>query len=468
MTCGERLCLVGLLLGMLLLGLPAPPIGAETFNSGSTGADGAFNPPGSVPAGTTVNGSTYTVPLPATGIYNFTTINVASGLTVTFARNAANTPVFLLATGNITITGTIDVSGSVAPSGGFQPGRGGPGGFDGGIGADGLTTNLGGAGLGPGGGGGGTANGLGGAPGGYGTAGQAGYYLYCASGAGPAYGSSLLRPILGGSGGGGASGSLGVGYGGGGGGGGGAVQIASSTQITLTGTIRANGGNGGGGSGQSYQGGPGSGGAIRLTAPTITITNGFLYAQGGSSCGSGGAGRIRLEGSTVTYSGQVNPMPSVSLPQPVFPGTGMPALAISTIGGITVPPNPAGSALQPPDVLLPVGTANPVPVLLTASNVSVGATVQVVAIPQNGAPTTATCSLAGTLASTTCTANLNISLPQTNVVTASATFPLLASAGEGPLYVEGEEVTHVKVAAVLGGPSTATYLTRSGREVAAP
>ncbi len=461
-----HLCLAGLVLGMALLGLPAPPAGAQAFNSGSTGADGPFNPPGSVPAGTTVSGSTYTVPLPATGIYNFTTINVANGLTVTFARNAANTPVILLATGNIAVAGTIDVSGSSAPSNTFQPGRGGPGGFDGGVGGDGLTTNLGGSGLGPGGGSGGTANGVGGGAAGYGSAGQ--NFSGCASGGG-SYGSSLLRPVVGGSGGGGASGTIGTGYGGGGGGGGGAIQLASSTQITLTGTIRANGGNGSTGVGY---GGGGSGGAIRLTAPTVT-TSGYMYAQGGSGwCTNqytyGATGRIRLEGTTVTFYATASPLPTTGLPQPVFPATGMPTLVISTIGGIAVPANPAGSALQPPDVLLPVGTANPVPILLTASNVAVGTTVQIVATPQNGTTTTATCTLAGTLASTTCTVNLNISLTQTNVVTASATFPLLSSAGGGPLYVEGEEVVYVKVAAVLGEPSAVTYFTQSGREVAAP
>jgi hypothetical protein len=32
--------------------------------------------------------------------------------------------------------------------------------------------------------------------------------------------------------------------------------------------------------------------------------------------------------------------------------------------------------------------------------------------------------------------------------------------------VEGEEVTHVRLVATLGGPSTMSYLTRSGREIA--
>jgi hypothetical protein len=53
------------------------------------------------------------------------------------------------------------------------------------------------------------------------------------------------------------------------------------------------------------------------------------------------------------------------------------------------------------------------------------------------------------------------------VLTAAATFPLVASAGSGPLFAEGEEVKWVRVAATFGGPSTVTYLTASGKEVPA-
>ncbi len=53
------------------------------------------------------------------------------------------------------------------------------------------------------------------------------------------------------------------------------------------------------------------------------------------------------------------------------------------------------------------------------------------------------------------------------VLTASATFPLVASAGSGPIYAEGEEGKWVRVASALGGPSTVTYITASGKEVPA-
>jgi hypothetical protein len=45
---------------------------------------------------------------------------------------------------------------------------------------------------------------------------------------------------------------------------------------------------------------------------------------------------------------------------------------------------------------------------------------------------------------------------------------LVASSGSGPLYVEGEEVTHIRVAAVFGGHTQVSYRTKSGREIALP
>src|SRR5437773_11728865 len=86
--------------------LPRTPAVAQTFNSGSTGADGAFNPPADI-----------TLALPPSGVFNFTTINIPRGVTVRFRRNAANTPVTMLASGDVTIAGTIDVSGSQAGGG---------------------------------------------------------------------------------------------------------------------------------------------------------------------------------------------------------------------------------------------------------------------------------------------------------------------------------------------------------------
>ena len=111
-------------------------LNAQTFGftSGSTGVNGAF-PPSAVPDGTssiTINmnngqvtflpDNTVTV-LPNTpsggfsnGIFNFTTFNLASGITASFIRHVNNTPVTILATGDITIDGVIDVSGEAGKS----------------------------------------------------------------------------------------------------------------------------------------------------------------------------------------------------------------------------------------------------------------------------------------------------------------------------------------------------------------
>jgi len=286
----SRGSVASILLGASLLLLPTMSA-AQSFSSGSTGADGPFNPPANVPPGTTVNGSTYTVPLPPSGIFNFTTITVTSGITVTFTRNAANTPVILLATGTVTLTGTLEVSGSPGGSLG-RPGLGGPGGFEGGKGADGVTLNLGGYGLGPGGGSPGRDSQAGGGGGGYATAGQGGGVCTNCSvvgipgAGGPAYGNPALRPILGGSGGAGGGTTLGGGYAGGGGGG--AVVLASSTSIALgtasTDVIRATGGVGGNG------GGGGAGGAIRVIAPSISGAGYLRVGRGNGGQYFGGYG----------------------------------------------------------------------------------------------------------------------------------------------------------------------------------
>src|SRR5262245_49225839 len=135
------------MLKLILCLVPTAFIGpvaiGQPFDAGSTGADGVLN----VTSNRTLN-------VPPDGVFNFTTITVAAGTTLTFNRNALNTPVYLLAQSNVTINGTIDVSGTSGNSTG--PGRGGPGGFDGGY--PGLDANTPpGSGLGPGGAAGGIA-----------------------------------------------------------------------------------------------------------------------------------------------------------------------------------------------------------------------------------------------------------------------------------------------------------------------
>ncbi len=169
----------------------------DNFDSGSTGTDG----PISISADTVMT-------LPADGIINATTLTVDAGFTLSFTRNDFNTPVYILATGLVTVNGDIQVNGSEGSR--VVGGVGGQGGFDGGApGSDGSSP---GDGRGPGGGLSGEnnthlANGAG-----------SGSYGHVSNDStstreGATYGSPLLIPMIGGSGGGGITGA--PGYGGG-------------------------------------------------------------------------------------------------------------------------------------------------------------------------------------------------------------------------------------------------------------
>src|SRR5512135_2438605 len=187
----KRILWLFILLTFTLLKIPQ----SEGFNSGSTGADGAFNP--------TANTVLQT---PADGIFNFTTINIPTGVKVTFIKNASNTPVYILATGDVNVLGTISVDGGLCNM--TTPGVGGPGAFDGGL--RGTPAVSGGAGQGPGGGNPGIGavdgninyGGFGGG-GGFGTKGANGPYggsSQSASGTGGStYGNNQIIPMIGGS-----------------------------------------------------------------------------------------------------------------------------------------------------------------------------------------------------------------------------------------------------------------------------
>ncbi len=458
---------------------------AVAFNSGSTGADGAFNP--------TVNTQ---VQLPDSGIFNYTTVNIPTGVTVTYKKNTTNTPVVILATGNITITGTIDISGTTATNVGAAgdgnlgddgvPGLGGPGGYDGGRGgAVGATPGRGGNGFGPGGGAGGAfapdnvvcINGTvphGGGGGGFGSAGAANRIGSAAGGA--AYGTSQLLPLIGGSGAGGGAGYIGFG-GSGGGGGGGAILIASTGTLNIAGAIQANAGASGVSSGQNSggTGGGGSGGAIRLLATTIA-GNGTLNAVGSgpnvnanSGCfngGAGGAGRVRLEAESITRTAASNPaFPQVTAPTTVFVA-GLPTLRITSVAGVTAPATPTGNA----DIVLPATTANPVTVTLATTGVPVGNTVSLTVVP---AAANAVSVISPALSGTTdnATTSVSVTLPSgPSVLQATTTYTVVASLGDllGNQFAKGERVERVTLVAGTKGPSTIKLTTVSGKEYTIP
>ena len=471
-----------------LMGLAAPALAA--FDSGSACVNpadpnclGAFNP--------TIN---TTVTLPPDGILNYTTVNIPSGVTVSFKKNAANTPVVIRASGNVTIAGTISVSAQTTPTptgiagdgvlgDDGQPGTGGPGGFDGGPGGlgpvlGGTDGASGGAGKGPGGGQStvgriSNGNGYGGGGGGFNGAGANSWNNAAVGGS--AYGQWSLLPLIGGSGGGG--GGAGATFSGaGGGGGGGAIMIASSGTIYVSGYIYADGGAGGTSDGTycGGAGGSGAGGAIRLVAEKLDRGGaGYLYARGangtGSCYGNGGAGAagyIRLESNVITNwnTGYSNPAYSYTLPGKLFVPNS-PTLTITgiTVGGSTqaVPANPTGVA----DVTLPQGTTTAT-VQLTGTNIPIGTTVTVYAIPSTGA--TRSSSLSSALsgasdAATTATATVTLK-DGNNVLLASATYTVTELVAMNLPRFGGEYVAKIRVDSDMAGSSTVTYITASGKE----
>jgi hypothetical protein len=470
---------------------------AYAFDSGSTGADGALNP--------TVN---IEIQLPPSGILNYTTVNIPAGVTVKFKKNTTNTPVHILASGDVTIAGTIDIRGEDAKDSGTYgdgvladdgiAGASGPGGFSGGRGGrDDLTQRpeiiRGGAGLGPGGGRGGVEGADGcadgryykyiGTPGAHSTIAQTPFYTWqCTADltkAAKAYGSSLIQPLIGGSGGGGGRGGLNY-AGSGGGGGGGAILIASTGTLRVTGSIDATGGDGGGASGTNVggNGAGGSGGAIRLVATTIT-GNGTLAANGGcihnsnqrrQLCGTygsgyhndyGGAlGRIRLEASSITYNGASGPAYVADVPGPVFIA-GTPSLRIASIAGQSVPANPSGNA----DITLPASTTTPVEVVFQSANVPVGNTVLLKVIPAQGNPIEVLSpAISGTTASGT--TSVSVTLPQgPSTLQATTTYTVVVAMGDAlSRFAQNERVEKVQLIATLGGASRAKLITISGKQ----
>lgn len=463
------------------------------FNSGSSGVDGAFNP--------TEN---QVIQLPPSGVFNYTSVNIPAAVTITYKKNAANTPVVILASGDVTIAGKIDVSATlpVDPADISGPGLAGPGGYDGGrggqAGGDAATwvngmagQNVGRAGGGPGGGAPGnvikpnpiwnvaTVSAGGGAA--FGTAPPV-PGGYCPTTPGVVYGNLNLLPLIGGSGGGGGAGGS-VLPGSGGGGGGGAILIAASGTISVNGSILANGGtpplstvNG-----RGAQGGGGSGGTIRVVATTIT-GNGTINAAGGSYAGelinqsvgtnyfvctaysngsqNGGAGRIRLESETLTRTAATIPLYVGGAPSVIFV-PGLPTLGIVSVGGIPVPAVPTGNG----DVALPASVPNPVSIVFATNGVTVGSVIKLTVQPPRGSAVTVT-SAATTGTIDNASASVNVDLPAGNsILQASVTYTVLASVGDAmSVYALGEQVEQVRLSTTLGGPSLATLITVSGKE----
>ena len=352
-----------------------PNLYSQIFSSGSNGSYGPIDIP---------ENEQVTLDMPTDGIFHATTITIGPAASLSFKKNAGNTPVYLLATGDVVIEGTISVRGqfgvlTTQDSPEAEGGAGGPGGYDGGA-AWILGRSTAGMGQGPGGGrfGEGSFRWNGSfddpnAPG-HGNYGAAGPSERPANGA--TYGSELLIPLVGGSGGGGVKIDDATGLSGGGGGG--AILIASNTSIrhqpgSWTGQILAIGGASAfvDNSGAGY----GCGGAVRLVAPKVEGT-GVIRCDNGV----GGLGRIRIDAIDVkamqfTTSG----VTTVGGNMVVFPPN-FPELKIVEAGGQMIDPE----SLAPVTVLLPNGEPSTQPVKVQARNFNGTAKINVALTPKYG------------------------------------------------------------------------------------
>ncbi len=351
-------------------------------DSGSTGALGALQPTADT-----------VIAVPADGVLHYTHIKIPAGITVSFARNAANTGVVLLATEAVVISGILDVSGA-GPTGGVGAfaavgGLAGPGGGDGGSA---LV-------------GGGALSGLGAAGGGsHATCrGAGGGSWIRASGAGacpcaviPEDVTGFELPLTGGSGGGAADGDAG-------GGGGGFVVVASNVSIRVEGAIRARGGVGG------PKGGSGGGGAVRLVAPLIDGA-GELDTRApdcearcdAATCGAPGLVRLEADEVDPGLVGRITAAFSVGPPGPIDLGR---SVRILSVAGQSPAASAAHGHLLDP---VAVNDGTSVAILVEGRGISAGAPVVLVVMPSDGRRLRYVAPCTGTPA---CTASFSVPRP---------------------------------------------------------
>jgi hypothetical protein len=401
---------------------------AHAITIPSDGSDGAFAPAANVVVDLS-QAATGTWNTPGTGkgvydpaqwavVFKYSSVNIPSGVTVTFTNHPSRAPVIWLVQGAVTINGTVALNGQAGHAGNVlrsfaEPG---PGGFRGGRGSDAQTSGAGG--MGPGGASYGTTASHASSGGGYGLPGGLANTAWgglTPGDAGIAYGNAGVFPLIGGS---GAAGCADGSFGKGGGAGGGAILIATPGTITLNGQVQASGGAGSSVGGGSRCSGGGAGGGIRLIADRIA-GNGMLRALGGaggtasvvSIGGNGAVGRIRVEALTNELVDLGNPAFSIGTPEEsprIFRDPATPVIRSVSLNGQAVPDDPRGNLSFPnTDVALAEpGTAT---LVIQAAFVPLDGEVVVRVVRRSGVNETFTATLSdGTLESSTWTAQVNI------------------------------------------------------------
>jgi len=355
---------------LLALALPA----AAAINIPSDGSDGALSPVAdlvidlsqAVPGTWSDNNTGADI---GKGIYDatqwaivfeYSSVNIPPGVTVSFANHPSKAPVIWLVSGDVTIDGTLSLKGGSV----FSAGSGleslvatpaGPGGFRGGpVGPEGRGRGLG--------------------PGGAETSGGDQIPVY-RSGIFE-YGNPQILPLIGGAG--GASNSTTAGSGGGG-----AILIACRNNIQLEGHIDCSGGN----THVDFAVLRGAGGAVRLIAEQVSGT-GTLDCRGGfwdkdspedTTFEQGRSeGRIRVE--TVSFSPTITMFPETVAVAPadpplLFPPANAPSVRIISVDALLAPADPTAPLQATSDVA--IQNNGSVKIVLQTENFPIEGVVQV-------------------------------------------------------------------------------------------
>ncbi len=415
---------------MACLGLAGSALGQ--MDVGSDGSDGAF-----APAANTIVDLALADSGPGTGhydpdrwavIFNYTSVDIPGGVTISFANHPSGAPVVWVVAGNVLIDGGVNLDGENHTGAAARPSIPGPGGFRGGRAL--LSAQS------PGSGGYGPGGGPYDGTFGWNDVGHGGSYGTLGVGGPTTYGNEQIIPLIGGSG--GSTHNQRPHQGGGAGGG--AILIATNGTITVNGWIRSDGGIGnshGGGSGS----GSGSGGGIRLVATEVTGT-GQALARGGATHRTGGKGRIRVEADTITFTHPGDPIFSFAPPDLdarcvggtvdnspcaggdcgtgvctadvplLWPPIEAPILTATklVVDAVDIPiPVDPESRLDFPDQDVSIDSENPVTLHIAATNVPLDWAVEVHLVAKSGiAERVLADPLAGTLASSATTATFTM------------------------------------------------------------
>ena len=283
-------------------------------------------------------------------VFKYSSVSIPAGVAVSFINHPTHAPVVWLVQGNVAINGSVNLNGAAGTSSALQaltPAEPGPGGFRGGAyGPQGT-----GSGLGPG----------GGSPGNSQNFGGAGEYS-------TSYGNPSVLPLIGGS---GAGAYPAYPAGSAAGAAGGSLLVGAAGTVTIVGGVYAKGG-----SSPSFAG-SGSGGAVRLIGSQI-LGSGEINCMGGSGYATGDAGRIRIESPVLAASLRTYPetiaVPPATPPL-IWPPDVAPKVRVVSVDTFAAPADPTAPLVSSADVAIQNDT--PAVIMLETSNFPIEGIVQV-------------------------------------------------------------------------------------------